>query len=133
MDFSGCNPDPIVKDENAVCCHECDEKYVMPARVKQIASGVRDLDIIGDCEEMFIENLAIVNGQTIYKDENHYITLNSILKNVEWLTDLWSVYPERMEKYLPKSKLFHEAYLVTLCEIAESKAKRGAYPIKEEA
>lgn len=27
------NPDPIVSDEDAVCCSNCNEKYVLPARM----------------------------------------------------------------------------------------------------
>lgn len=28
----GCNPDPVVTDEKARCCHECDVKIVWPNR-----------------------------------------------------------------------------------------------------
>ena len=31
-DFTGCNPDPVVNDEDAVCCHSCDNLFVFPAR-----------------------------------------------------------------------------------------------------
>ena len=31
-DFTGCNPWPVVDDEDSVCCHECDRKVVWPAR-----------------------------------------------------------------------------------------------------
>ena len=32
-DYTGCNPAPIVNDENAVCCHRCDTFFVIPARI----------------------------------------------------------------------------------------------------
>ena len=32
-DYTGCNPDPIIEDENAVCCHDCDRLFVLPARI----------------------------------------------------------------------------------------------------
>ena len=31
-DNSGCNPDPVVSDPEAVCCHECDRRFVQAAR-----------------------------------------------------------------------------------------------------
>ena len=31
-DYTGCNPDPVVTDEDAVCCHECDRTFVWAAR-----------------------------------------------------------------------------------------------------
>ena len=27
-----CNPDPIIQSEEARCCHDCDRRYVIPAR-----------------------------------------------------------------------------------------------------
>lgn len=32
----GNNPDPVVEDENARCCDECNDKYVIPARLVEI-------------------------------------------------------------------------------------------------
>ena len=32
-DYTGCNPDPVIVDENAVCCHRCDWLFVLPARI----------------------------------------------------------------------------------------------------
>ena len=34
FDYSGCNPDPIVDDDESVCCHDCDKRFVSPARDK---------------------------------------------------------------------------------------------------
>lgn len=32
-DYTGCNPAPIVIDEDSVCCKLCDSRYVLPARL----------------------------------------------------------------------------------------------------
>lgn len=29
------NPDPLETDPDAVCCHSCDVRYVLPARIAE--------------------------------------------------------------------------------------------------
>lgn len=38
MNFTGWgnNPWPVVKDEDATCCDDCDAMYVIPARIKEM-------------------------------------------------------------------------------------------------
>jgi len=31
----GNNPYPVVEDENALCCDDCDMEYVVPARIAE--------------------------------------------------------------------------------------------------
>lgn len=33
-DWTGCNPAPIVEDDDkSVCCHDCDRRFVIPVRL----------------------------------------------------------------------------------------------------
>lgn len=37
-EFTGCGNDPwpVVKDEDAYCCDDCDNGYVIPARIEEM-------------------------------------------------------------------------------------------------
>ena len=36
-DRTGCNPYPVVDDENAVCCDACNKKIVIPIRIRMLS------------------------------------------------------------------------------------------------
>lgn len=38
----GNNPWPVVKDEDAYCCNDCDSMYVLPARIAEMYANRKE-------------------------------------------------------------------------------------------
>lgn len=38
----GNNPWPVVKDEDAYCCNDCDAMYVLPARIAEMYANRKE-------------------------------------------------------------------------------------------
>ena len=80
-DFTGNNPYPIIKDENAVCCSACDERFVIPARRKFAREGDEDY------------HLDILTGASVDLEGDELHPLTTVVRSLIWLTKYYSANP----------------------------------------